>query len=70
MTQQQDRVPQGVDMSVPCMACTDDPILGGGRHVAAGLAVGEQIEAVMPGLRRVARANRPLRGRVVRFMAS
>ena len=68
MTQQQDWVPPGVDISVPSMARTYDFMLGGAHNFAVDREVGVQIEKAMPGLRDAARVNRAFLGRVVRFM--
>ncbi|MFD1146648.1 SAM-dependent methyltransferase [Saccharothrix hoggarensis] len=61
-------IPPGVDISVPSMARTYDYMLGGGHNFAVDRAVGEQIEAAMPGLRTAARVNRAFLGRVVRYL--
>jgi hypothetical protein len=68
VTQQQDWVPLGVDISVPSMARTYDFMLGGAHNFAADREVGVQIERAMPGLRDAARVNRSFLRRVVRFM--
>ncbi|ONI83546.1 hypothetical protein ALI22I_34220 [Saccharothrix sp. ALI-22-I] len=65
---QSEWIPSGVDISVPSMARTYDYMLGGGHNFAVDRAVGEQIEAAMPGLRNAARVNRAFLARVVRYM--
>lgn len=70
MSQQQEWVPEGIDISVPSMARTYDFMLGGGHNFAVDRAVGVQIERAMPGLRDAARVNRSFLGRVVRFMVA
>ncbi|WP_158843440.1 SAM-dependent methyltransferase [Saccharothrix deserti] len=65
---QSEWIPSGVDISVPSVARTYDYMLGGAHNFAVDRALGEQIEAAMPGLRNSARVNRAFLGRVVRFM--
>ncbi|WP_367135685.1 SAM-dependent methyltransferase [Saccharothrix sp. HUAS TT1] len=61
-------IPSGVDISVPSIARTYDYMLGGAHNFAVDRALGDHIEATMPGLRHAARVNRAFLGRVVRFM--
>jgi S-adenosyl methyltransferase len=68
MTQQQDWIPPGIDISKPSGARTYDFLLGGGHNFSADRAAAEQAEKLMPGIRDVARLNRAFLGRVVRFM--
>ncbi|MFJ6672070.1 SAM-dependent methyltransferase [Actinosynnema sp. NPDC091369] len=65
---QSEWIPSGVDISVPSVARTYDYMLGGAHNFAVDRALGERIEAMMPGLRNAARVNRAFLGRVVRFM--
>ncbi|MFT7836843.1 SAM-dependent methyltransferase [Saccharothrix sp. BKS2] len=63
-------VPPDVDISVPSISRTYDYLLGGAHNFAADRAVGERIEAAMPGLRAAARVNRAFLARVVRHLVA
>jgi hypothetical protein len=58
-----------IDITRPHSARIYDYGLGGKNHFAADRAVAEQVIAVMPAVRTVARENRKFLGRAVRFLA-
>ncbi|WP_433435642.1 SAM-dependent methyltransferase [Nonomuraea sp. CA-141351] len=64
-----ERVPHGVDPTVPSSARVYDYLLGGKDHVAVDRAVAEKLLAVAPDTRQVARANRRFQVEVVRHLA-
>nr|WP_055509253.1 SAM-dependent methyltransferase [Nonomuraea pusilla] len=64
-----DRVPPGVDPSVPSSARVYDYLLGGKDHFAVDRAVAERLLAVAPDSREVARANRRFQVLAVRHAA-
>jgi hypothetical protein len=64
-----ERVPPGVDPSVPSSARVYDYLLGGKDHVAIDRAVAEKLLAAAPDARLVARANRLFLVRAVRHLA-
>ncbi|WP_308164189.1 SAM-dependent methyltransferase [Nonomuraea sediminis] len=64
-----ERVPPGVDPSVPSSARVYDYLLGGKDHLAVDRAVADRLLAVAPDTRLVARANRVFLVRAVRQMA-
>lgn len=68
MTDQQNWIPQSVDVSVPSPARMYDYMLGGAHNFAVDRQMGEKIEALMPHARSGARVNRAFLGRAVRFM--
>lgn len=69
VTDQQNWIPQSVDISVPSPARMYDYMLGGAHNFAVDRQMGEKIEALMPHARSAARINRAFLGRAVRFMA-
>ncbi|MEV8638698.1 SAM-dependent methyltransferase [Streptosporangium sp. NPDC051023] len=64
-----ERVPPGVDPSVPSSARVYDYLLGGKDNLAVDRAFAERLLAVAPDARLAARANRDFLIRAVRFMA-
>ncbi|MFD1939198.1 SAM-dependent methyltransferase [Nonomuraea mangrovi] len=64
-----ERVPPGVDPTVPSSARVYDYLLGGKDHLAIDRAVAEALLAVAPDTRLVARANRIFLARAVRHLA-
>jgi S-adenosyl methyltransferase len=58
-----------IDVTKPHAARIYDYGIGGKNHFAADRAVAEQVLAVMPTVRTVARENRKFLGRAVRFLA-
>ncbi|MFI7616045.1 SAM-dependent methyltransferase [Nonomuraea terrae] len=64
-----ERVPPGVDPSVPSSARVYDYLLGGKDHLAVDRAVAERLLAVAPDTRLVARANRRFQVEAVRHLA-
>ncbi|MET7327250.1 SAM-dependent methyltransferase [Nonomuraea sp. NPDC005650] len=64
-----ERVPPGVDPTVPSSARVYDYLLGGKDHVAIDRAVAEKLLAVAPDTRLVARANRRFQIEAVRHLA-
>ncbi|MEV6032557.1 SAM-dependent methyltransferase [Nonomuraea sp. NPDC052116] len=64
-----ERVPPGVDPTVPSSARVYDYLLGGKDHVAVDRAVAEKLLAVAPDTRLVARANRRFQVEAVRHLA-
>ncbi|MEV4169236.1 SAM-dependent methyltransferase [Nonomuraea sp. NPDC049709] len=64
-----ERVPPGVDPSVPSSARVYDYLLGGKDNVAIDRAVAEKLLAVAPDTRLVARANRHFQVEAVRHLA-
>lgn len=64
-----ERVPPGVDPTVPSSARVYDYLLGGKDHVAVDRAVAEKLLAVAPETRQVARANRRFQVEAVRHLA-
>ncbi|MEV0230612.1 SAM-dependent methyltransferase [Nonomuraea sp. NPDC050786] len=64
-----ERVPPGVDPTVPSSARVYDYLLGGKDHVAVDRAVAEKLLAVAPESRMVARANRRFQVEAVRHLA-
>ncbi|GAA0368940.1 SAM-dependent methyltransferase [Microbispora corallina] len=65
-----ERVPDGVDASVPSSARVYDYLLGGKDNYAVDRAVAERLLALAPDTRSVAKANRAFLTRAVRFMAA
>jgi hypothetical protein len=68
VTDEQNWVPQSVDVSVPSPARLYDYMLGGAHNFAVDRQMGAKIELMMPHARSAARANRAFLGRAVRFM--
>ncbi|MGW4475292.1 SAM-dependent methyltransferase [Nonomuraea sp. NPDC004354] len=64
-----ERVPPGVDPTVPSSARVYDYLLGGKDHLAIDRAVADRLLAVAPDTRLVARANRLFLTRAVRHLA-
>ncbi|MGP3958204.1 SAM-dependent methyltransferase [Nonomuraea sp. 3N208] len=64
-----ERVPPGVDPSVPSSARVYDYLLGGKDNLAIDRAVAEKVLAVAPDTRLVARANRAFQIEAVRHVA-
>ncbi|SEG98172.1 S-adenosyl methyltransferase [Nonomuraea solani] len=64
-----ERVPPGVDPTVPSSARVYDYLLGGKDHLAVDRAVADRLLAVAPDARLVARANRRFQIEVVRHLA-
>ncbi|MBB6545326.1 SAM-dependent methyltransferase [Nonomuraea rubra] len=64
-----ERVPPGVDPTVPSSARVYDYLLGGKDNLAVDRAVAEKLLAVAPDTRLVARANRHFQVEVVRHLA-
>ncbi|NUR87272.1 MAG: SAM-dependent methyltransferase [Nonomuraea sp.] len=64
-----ERVPPGVDPSVPSSARVYDYLLDGKDHLAVDRAVAERLLTVAPDTRLVARANRVFLVRAVRMLA-
>ncbi|GAA2353661.1 SAM-dependent methyltransferase [Nonomuraea africana] len=64
-----ERVPPGVDPSVPSSARVYDYLLGGKDHLAVDRAVADRLLSVAPDTRLVARANRLFMVRAVRHLA-
>ncbi|MFI7633748.1 SAM-dependent methyltransferase [Nonomuraea sp. NPDC049400] len=64
-----ERVPPGVDPTVPSSARVYDYLLGGKDHVAVDRAVADKLLAVAPEARLVARANRRFQVEAVRHLA-
>jgi hypothetical protein len=65
---EQNWVPQSVDISIPSPARLYDYMLGGAHNFAVDRQMGEKIELLMPHARIASRINRAFLGRVVRFM--
>ncbi|MCT9930735.1 SAM-dependent methyltransferase [Planotetraspora sp. A-T 1434] len=65
-----ERVPKGVDVSVPSSARVYDYLLGGKDNYAVDRKVAEKLLSVAPDTRSVARANRAFLARAVRFLAA
>ncbi|MEU7894376.1 SAM-dependent methyltransferase [Nonomuraea sp. NPDC049152] len=64
-----ERVPPGVDPTVPSSARVYDYLLGGKDHLAIDRAVAETLLSVAPDTRLVARANRLFLAGAVRYLA-
>ncbi|MFI7703050.1 SAM-dependent methyltransferase [Nonomuraea sp. NPDC049480] len=64
-----ERVPPGVDPSIPSSARVYDYLLGGKDNLAVDRAVAEKLLAVAPDTRLVARANRRFQVEAVRYLA-
>jgi hypothetical protein len=65
-----DRVPAGIDPTVPTAARIYDYLLGGQDNFAADRAAARQVVELAPELAQVARANRAFLGRTVRFLTA
>jgi len=65
-----DRVPKGLDVSVPNVARMYDYFLGGKDNFEADRIAAEEVLALMPGQRRSALENRRFLRRVVRYLAA
>ncbi|MEW9529740.1 SAM-dependent methyltransferase [Microbispora sp. NPDC049125] len=65
---QLERVPDGVDASVPSSARVYDYLLGGKDNYAVDRAVADRLLALAPDTRAVARANRAFLARAMRFL--
>jgi S-adenosyl methyltransferase len=67
---QDERVPAGIDPTVPTAARIYDYLLGGQDNFAADRAAVHKLTELSPELAQVARANRAFLGRAVRFLAA
>jgi len=65
-----DRIPKGLDVSVPNVARMYDYFLGGKDNFEADRIAAEEVLALMPGQRRSALENRRFLRRVVRYLAA
>ena len=65
-----DRVPKGLDVSVPNVARMYDYFLGGKDNFEADRLAAEEVLALMPGQRRSALENRRFLRRVVRYLTA
>src|SRR5437868_3568948 len=65
-----ERVAVGVDPRIPSVARIYDYFLAGKDNLAADRAAGDQIIAMVPGIRQVARENRAFIGRAVRALSA
>jgi hypothetical protein len=68
VTDQEDWIPAGADLSRPSAARIYDYLLGGAHNLAPDRAVAQRLEAIQPQVATVARRNRAFLRRVVRFM--
>ncbi|NGY66185.1 hypothetical protein G7043_45595 [Lentzea sp. NEAU-D13] len=68
MPDEQNWVPQSVDVSVPSAARMYDYLLGGAHNFAVDRQMGDKIEQLLPHARSAARVNRAFLGRAVRAM--
>jgi S-adenosyl methyltransferase len=66
----EDRVPAGIDPTVPTAARIYDYLLGGQDNFAADRAAAHRLAEVSPEIAAVARANRAFLGRTVRYLAA
>lgn len=64
-----DRVPEGIDTTVPSVARTYDHLLGGAHNPAVDRAMGDQLPEVLPGARDLVRLNRSFLRRAVTHLA-
>ncbi|MFJ2030836.1 SAM-dependent methyltransferase [Streptosporangium sp. NPDC087985] len=64
-----ERVPSGIDPSIPSVARMYDYYLGGKDNFASDHEAAEKMISLVPNIREVARANREFLGRAVRLMA-
>jgi len=65
-----DRIPKGLDVSVPNVARMYDYFLGGKDNFEADRIAAEEVLALMPGQRRSALENRRFLRRVVRYLTA
>jgi hypothetical protein len=65
-----ERVPEGIDVTVPSSARVYDYLLGGKDNYAVDRAVAERLLSVAPDTGSVARANRAFLARAVRFLTA
>lgn len=68
-TESDDWAPTGIDVSKPSIARVYDAVLGGKDNFAVDRAIAQQSQDIVPEIGDVARFNRDLLGRAVRFMA-
>ncbi|WP_436772751.1 SAM-dependent methyltransferase [Yinghuangia sp. YIM S09857] len=64
-----DWAPTGIDVSKPSIARVYDAVLGGKDNFAVDRVIAQQSQDIVPEIGDVARFNRDLLGRAVRFMA-
>ncbi|MGW0658658.1 SAM-dependent methyltransferase [Streptodolium elevatio] len=68
-TEGDDWAPTGIDVSKPSIARVYDAVLGGKDNFAVDRVIAQQSQDIVPEIGDVARFNRDLLGRAVRFMA-